>query len=140
MAKTSHKITIKAPADRIFKALSTAEGLKGWYTPHLEGKVGEGQEAIFKFTGKKPFRWKFVELASDSRIRWECIEGPGAAAGTAVTFRFSDRGDGRTTVECDHDDWPDTHSAFTTCNTLWGILMGHLRNYAETGHANPAFN
>jgi len=27
-------------------------------------------------------------------------------------------------VECDHEGWPDGHSAFKTCNTFWGILMG----------------
>jgi uncharacterized protein YndB with AHSA1/START domain len=139
MSKISHKITIDAPADRVFKALSTAEGLKGWYTADLEGKVGQGKEAIFKFTGQEPFRWKFAELAPNS-VRWECIEGPGAAAGTAVTFRLSDKGKGRTTLEFDHDDWPDSDGAFATCNTLWGILMGHLKNYAEAGRANPAFN
>jgi uncharacterized protein YndB with AHSA1/START domain len=140
MAKTSHKISIKAPTDQIFKALSTTEGLKGWYTPNVEGKVGEGKEATFKFTGEKPFRWKFAELAPGSRVRWECLEGPGAAGGTVVTFRLSDRGDGRTAVECDHDNWPDGDGAFTSCNTLWGILMGQLKTYAETGMAHPAFN
>jgi uncharacterized protein YndB with AHSA1/START domain len=39
MAKTSHKIRIKAPRDRIFQAITTAEGLKDWYTPHLEGEI-----------------------------------------------------------------------------------------------------
>jgi uncharacterized protein YndB with AHSA1/START domain len=140
MAKISHKITIQASPDRVFKALSTAEGLKGWYTPQLEGRVGEGKEAVFTFTDQVRFRWRFAELTSDSRVRWECVEGPGAAAGSTVTFRLFDKGDGRTSLEFDHDGWPESDPDMTTCNTLWGILMGHLKNYAETAKAAPAFH
>jgi hypothetical protein len=50
--KTSHRIRIKAPQDRTFKALSTAEGIKSWYTSNLEGEVGEGEEAVFRFSGR----------------------------------------------------------------------------------------
>ena len=100
-----------------------AAGLKGWYTPHIEGDVREGKEATFRFTGRRPFRWRFAEITPASHARWECVEGPGAAAGTTVTFRLTQVGDS-TVVECDHDGWPETHDAFTTCNTLWGILMG----------------
>jgi uncharacterized protein YndB with AHSA1/START domain len=139
MAKTSHKINIKAPRDRIFQAISTAEGLKGWYTPHVEGEVGKSREATFRFTGREPFRWKFVELTPDSRARWECVEGPGAATGTTVTFRLSDSGDDRVVVECDQEGWPEGHEALATCNTFWGILMGKLRDYPETSTPAPAF-
>ena len=42
-------------------------------------------------------------------------------------------------VECDHEGWPDGHSAFKTYDTFWGILMGQLKKYEETGQAEPAF-
>ena len=46
MSKISHKITIDAPAGRVFKVLSTADGLKGWYTPHLEGPIQPAGNAL----------------------------------------------------------------------------------------------
>lgn len=141
MSKTiSHRITIKASPDKVFKALSTLEGLRSWYTPHVEGSAGHGKEAAFKFTGREPFRWRFIELVPNSRVRWECVEGPGSASGTTVTFRLSDKGNGRTTLECDHEEWPDEHESLPTCNTFWGILMGHLRDYAENAKGVPAFH
>jgi uncharacterized protein YndB with AHSA1/START domain len=138
MATVSHKIRINAPRDRVFEALSTAEGLRGWYTPDVEGNVVVGQEAVLRFTGREPFRWRFSEIVPAARVRWECVEGPGAAAGTTVTYRLSDAREG-TVVECDHEGWPEGHAALTTCNTLWGILMGHLRRYAETAKVAPTF-
>ena len=139
MTKTSHEIRIQAPLDRVFRAVSTAEGLKGWYTPDLEGEVGADQEFVLRFASREPFRWKVAQLQPNSFARWECLEGPGAAPGTMVTFRVSDAGDGRTEVKCDHEGWPESHEALATCNTLWGILMHHLKNYAETEKPEPAF-
>ena len=140
MATSSHKITIDVPQDRVFKALSTVEGLKSWYTPTIEGAAGKNHEVVFTFAGKEPFRWKFIDLKPNSLVRWECIDGPGDAVGTRVTFAVSGKGIQSSVVECDHEGWPDGHSEFTKCNTLWGILMGHLKKYAESGLPDPAFN
>src|SRR5260370_21608419 len=99
MAKISHKITIQATPDRVFKALSTAEGLKAWYTPQVDGGVGEGKDVVFKFAGQEPFRWRVVESTPNSQLRWECAAGPGAAAGSTVTFPLSATRSGRASVE-----------------------------------------
>jgi uncharacterized protein YndB with AHSA1/START domain len=139
MATISHEIRIAAPRDRVYEALSTRDGLTSWYTADLEGDVVEGEEAVFKFKGTEPFRWRFLELSPSSRVRWECTQGPGAAAGTTVTVRLSDTADGRTQVELDHDGFSESDDFVKTCNTLWGIVMGHLKAYAETAVPSTAF-
>jgi uncharacterized protein YndB with AHSA1/START domain len=63
---------------------------------------------------------------------------PGAASGSTVTFRLSATTDGRTQVELDHEGFEDSDEVVKTCNTLWGILMGHLKAYAETSTRFPA--
>ena len=137
MTKTPHRIRIKAQPDHVYKAIATVDGLKAWFTPDIEGEVAVGKTALFRHEGRDSFRWKFTELKAGSSARWECVEGPGAAAGTHVSFRL--KGDGQSTVvECDHESWPDGHGAFETCNTLWGILMGRLKSYSETGASQPA--
>ena len=127
------------PTRSSHSGLIDIRGLKGWYTPHLKGEVGADREFVLRFTGREPFRWKVAELSPDSLARWECLEEHGAASGTTVTFRVSDVGDDRTAVECDHEGRPESHEALATCNTLWGILMHHLRNHAETEKPEPAF-
>jgi len=84
------------------------------------------------------FRWKVSKLDSGSAVSWECTAGPGAAAGSTVTYELSDTGDGRTAVELAHTGWPDQHQALATCTTLWGILLGRLRTYAETSQPQDA--
>jgi uncharacterized protein YndB with AHSA1/START domain len=53
MAKTSHKINISAPKSRVFNALTTKNGLKGWYTPNIEGDVAQG-ETVAPFQASLP--------------------------------------------------------------------------------------
>ena len=118
-------------------------------SPAISGAVQVGRHAAkhaqlalaqrLEFTGHEPFRWRFTELSPGSRLRWECTEGPGAAASTTATFSLSQTADGRTQVDIDHDGFRESDPALAACNTLWGILLGHLKNYAETAVTSPAF-
>jgi uncharacterized protein YndB with AHSA1/START domain len=139
MATLSHQIRVSAPPDRVYEAISTNDGLTGWFTADIDGTVGSGGEALLKFTGHEPFRWRFTGLSPGSRLRWECTQGPGAAVGTTATFSLSRTADGRTQVGLDHDGFTESDPALATCNTLWGILLGHLKTYAETAVPSPAF-
>ena len=139
MAKSSHRIRVHATSDRVYQALTSREGLQGWFTPHVEGDVREGGDVKMSFSGKEPFRWRFSQLEPLSHVHWSCLEGPGAATGTSVTYSLSGAEQGQTIVACDHDGWPEGHDALATCNTLWGILMGRLKEFSETGKVNPTF-
>ena len=140
MAMTSHRISIDAPKSRVYNALTTKNGLKGWFSPQIEGAFGEGETAIFKFSGEDPFHWKVVKLVSPTEVRWRCVQGPGDSAGTEVSFLLSDHKDGRTTIECDHNGFNEEDRALKSCNTLWGVLMDRLRKFSETDKPQPAFD
>ena len=137
MAKSSHKIRVHATPDQVYQALSTKDGLKGWFTAQMDGEVGEGQDVRMHFKGKESFGWHLAQV-KPGHVRWNCTEGPGSAKGTSLTYVLKGEG-GDTVIECDHDGWPEEHEALATCNTLWGMLMGHLKTFAETGKPAPAF-
>ena len=54
-------------------------------------------------------------------------------------FTLTKTDDDRTLLEHVHAGWPGTHGNFRKCNTTWGVLLHHLRDYAETGNPAPAF-
>jgi len=138
MATISHAIRIRAPRAQVYEALSTRDGISGWNTADLEGDVAQGREFTLRYGDGESFRWKVNKLNNGSAVSWECVSGPGAAAGSTVSYELSDTGDGRTAVELDHTGWPDGHHALATCNTLWGVLLGRLRKYAETSQPQEA--
>lgn len=139
MAEIAHEIKIKAPRDRVFNALTTLEGLTSWHTTRTQGNARVGEVLQFESAGNPPFRWEITRLDPPKHLEWKCVEGPGDSVGTKVSFDLTDTADGRTLVELAHSGWPGTHGNYRKCNTLWGILLHHLRVHAETGKRGPAF-
>jgi uncharacterized protein YndB with AHSA1/START domain len=141
VATHSHSILINAPKKEVFEAITTEEGLQGWYTPSTEGSADHGEKIKLNFKSKDgPFHWA-VEIAEpDSLVRWKCLEGPGFVAGTTVTFRLIEKEVGKTSVDLDHQGLDEKDDKLKVCNTMWGVLMLHLKKYAETKKPEPAFH
>ncbi|MEP9380493.1 SRPBCC domain-containing protein [Aquabacter sp. CN5-332] len=134
-----HEIFISADASKVRTALSTSEGLRGWNTPHVSGKGELGTEWALKYTDRPEFLWR-VDLDNPEEILWTCTKGPGDAVGTTAKFTITSLDDGRTRVRVAHGGWPHDEVNFVKCNTIWGALMDHLREYVETGVSEPAFS
>ena len=136
---TSHRITINAPKSEVYEAITTEKGLKGWYSPDVSGKAEKGGEVTLSFTEKEgPFRWKVSEAQHGTLVRWECVSGPGEAAGTTATFRLAEKGSGQSVIDLDHEGFKESDEKLRTCNTLWGALMHHLKKYVESEQPEPA--
>jgi len=91
-------------------------------------------------TGQPLFVFEITEQSPPHSVEWCCIEGPNDSVGTTVSYHLSETDRGRTLVEVAHKGWPGTHGNYRKCNTYWGILLHHLKQYAETGVARPAFD
>lgn len=139
MPEIQHQIKVSAPADQVFAALSTLAGVQGWHTPDAEGTGEVGSEWVFRFADHPEFAWEIVTSEPSSSVGWRCTRGPGDSVGTTATFTLTPAEDGRTLVEHVHAGWPGTHGNFRKCNTTWGVLLHHLRDYLETNRPAPAF-
>ena len=134
-----HEIFISADTETVRAALSTAEGLQGWNTPLVDGSGEIGTVWNLKYSGRPEFSWR-IDHDDAEEILWTCTKGPGDAVGTTVAFSLSATEDGRTRVRVTHGGWPHDEANFIKCNTIWGALMDHLREYVESGVADPAFS
>jgi uncharacterized protein YndB with AHSA1/START domain len=138
MPEIDHEIKIAATPEKVFTALTTLDGVKGWHAPTATGTGEVGSEWIFSYADHPEFGWEITASDAPSRVVWRCTRGPGDSAGTTATFTVTPTG-ARTLLELRHAGWPGTHGNFRKCNTTWGVLLHHLRDYVETGDAAPAF-
>ena len=138
MHEIDHELKISASPQQVFDALATVDGLRGWHTPGASGTGEVGSEWVFPFADHPEFGWEITESDPPNRVVWRCTRGPGDSVGTTATFTIVDV-DGRSLLELQHAGWPGTHGNFRKCNTTWGVLLHHLRDYVETGTAAPAF-
>src|SRR5258705_299770 len=70
-----------------YKALTTREGLSGWWTNDTqgEGKVGGVLQFRFEAGG---IDMKVLELHPDKSVLWQVVDGPEEWIGTKVSFEL----------------------------------------------------
>jgi uncharacterized protein YndB with AHSA1/START domain len=142
MADIVHRIGIHAPAAEVYKALTTVQGLGGWWTDEVQGTESVGGKIEFQFRSKTSgqvigvFVMEVRELAAN-RVAWRCLEGPAEWIGTNISFDLSSQ-DGQTIVLFAHKNWKETVEFMYHCSMKWAIFMLSLRELVETGKGKPS--
>jgi len=142
MANIIHRIGIKASAAKVYKALSTIEGLAHWWTEETKGDERVGGKIEFTFrteTGdiKGQMVMEITELNKERNIRWRCIDGPPEWIGTDLTFDLSEQ-DGQIIIVFGHRNWKEEIEFMAHCSTKWAGFLLSLRDYVETGKGKPS--
>jgi uncharacterized protein YndB with AHSA1/START domain len=142
MTDIVHRVGIKAPAARVYGALSTIEGLAGWWTEATTGSSKVGDAITFRFhteTGEEigGFDMTVLELVPDQRVRWRVTAGPAEWVGTDIEFLLS-RQDEHTIVMFGHRKWREEVEFTSHCSTKWATFLLSLRDLVETGQGRPA--
>lgn len=124
-------ISIKATAEDIFKALTTEEGLKGWWVRDLK-KVGKNQ-VLVKFEFGVTTVWMSMSIDHSSRIiRWDCVDGPEDWVGTTMTFEIIPHGL-ETVLHLWHSGLKGSADFYGQCNSRWGHYLHGLKLLVEPG-------
>lgn len=137
-----HRIGIKATPEAVFQALSTLEGLAGWWTEDTVGDPSPRGSVTFSFqtpTGDLLGRMVFAvdDLSRIAAVRWTCLEGPPDWVGTSVTFDLSVQ-DGQTIVIFGHRGWAEASESMAHCSMKWAVFLLSLRALVETGKGRPS--
>ena len=158
MPNIHQELIIEAPAEKIYDAITTAEGLSGWWTP--------GSIAIPKVDsiGRFPFgptyhkEMKIEKLSPAKQVKWKCIAGVEEWIGTSLSFTIHPENNktimdshpeimGQLQQQKDfekgailvfrHDNWKEYTSMFAECSYTWGQFLRSLKLYCETGKGRP---
>ena len=132
-----HKVGIKSPSlDGVYKALTTVEGLSGWWTSDTRGESKVGGVLQFRF-GSGGFDMKVLELQPAKHVLWQVIDGPEEWVGTKVSFDLKQNGDW-TIVLFKHQGWKEPVEFMHHCSTKWGSFLMSLKSLVETCQGAPA--
>jgi uncharacterized protein YndB with AHSA1/START domain len=144
MVNIIHRIGIKSGSEKVYKAISTIEGVSSWWTEEVEGDDKAGGKIQFTFrteTGniKGQMLMEVKELNPQQRVCWHCVEGPDEWIGTDVTFDFSEQ-DNQTILMFGHRNWREAVEFTSHCSMKWAVFLLSLRDYLETGRGKPSPN
>ena len=130
MPNILHRVGIAGNPSQIYQALSTIEGIRGWWDADAKGKATEGE--VFDFAGGR----MEVAESSPSLIRW-CYSGPAADwVGTQVQIQIIPRDD-QTYVLFTHADWREPTEFMHHCSTKWATYLVSLKEFVEHGQGRP---
>ena len=139
MVDILHKVGIKSSSTgKAYKALTTLDGLSGWWTDNTQGESKVGGVIEFRF-GAGGIDMKVRELIPDQRVLWEVVAGPAEWMGTTVSFDLQQEGDW-TLVRFKHRGWKEPVDFMHHCTTKWGVFLLSLKSLLETGKGSPAPN
>jgi uncharacterized protein YndB with AHSA1/START domain len=142
MVDIVHRVGIKAPASKVYAALSSIDGLAGWWSESTRGDAKVGGTLAFRFfaAGGEEiggFDMDVLELAPERKVRWRVKEGPQEWIGTDIEFSLS-RQDDYTIVMFGHRNWREEAEFMSHCSTKWATFLLSLRDLVETGKGRPA--
>ncbi|MGK8505913.1 SRPBCC family protein [Nocardia asiatica] len=136
MVDILHRVGIKSPASDVYAALTTTEGLAGWWTTDTRGKGAEvGDVLEFRF-GAGGFDMRVRELEPGKHVLWEVIDGPDDWVGTKLDWNLG-RADDQTIVLFKHQGWKEPVEAMYHCSTKWAVFLLSLKSLVETGKGAP---
>ncbi len=137
MADLHHQINIDTKPEKVYAALTTQEGLRGWWTADTKADEKVGGKAEFGFDKRGiVFRMKIEKLEAGKRVVWTCHGDQSEWNGTTLTWDLTanDRG---TTVRFIQSGWKAVTEMYSICNSTWGELMYRLKSYAEGRNPGP---
>ena len=87
MAELLHRIEIDGTAQKVYEAITTQEGLGGWWTADAIAEPLVGSIAQFGFSRRAVvFRMRIDELIPPRRIVWKCVGDLEEWIDTALTW------------------------------------------------------
>jgi uncharacterized protein YndB with AHSA1/START domain len=143
------ELTLAAPMQAVYIALTSAKGLRAWWTEHAEVATSEGGISRFDFPGAGfETRMEMLELSPFSRVHWRCVscQHPASSGwtdredwtGTEPLWVIRPAEDAQTQLIFIHQGMgPGKESHTATVEGWQRYLAQSLRAYVEDGVGRP---
>jgi uncharacterized protein YndB with AHSA1/START domain len=137
MVDILHRVGIKTPSpEKVYEALTTIDGLAGWWTDDTKGSTKDGGVIEFRFP-PGGFDMKVTEQVPDKRVSWTVVDGPEEWVGTTVDWDLRQEGD-MTILLFKHQGWAEPVEFMHHCSTKWATYLVSLKQLVETGVGAPS--
>ena len=138
MVDILHRIGVRDSSPKqVYDALTTVDGLAGWWTDDTRGHGDLGGVLEFRFPPVGGFDMRVVEARPAERVSWRVVDGPEEWIGTTIHWDL--RRDGAYTVVLfRHEGWAEPVEFMHHCSTKWGSFLMSLKSLVETGEGAPA--
>ena len=133
----TQKVLIRSPREKVFNAMTTAEGLNSWFTKRTtkeDGKlhlrwVNWGAEKVTVSSENLPI----LEDKFPDRFVYQWWLETGNPTTIEIDFKEHEEGTLLELRESGYEDSEEGHKRFEDCATGWGQALTLLKFYCEHG-------
>ena len=137
MVDILHRIGVEGSSpEKVYEALTTVEGLAGWWTDDTTGNAEVRGVIEFRFPAGG-FDMQVTEQRPSERVAWKVVDGPEEWVGTTVEWDLRQDG-GYTIVLFAHRGWTEPVEFMHHCSTKWATYLMSLKSLLETGKGAPS--
>jgi hypothetical protein len=117
-------------------ALTTIEGLSGWWT-EVSGSGEQGGELAFTFGDAVPLRMR-VDVVRPDLVQWTCLgyKMPDWT-GTVLHFELADAAGGGCELAFRHEGLTPKLECFDDCRNGWNYFIPSLQSWVDSGDGTP---
>ena len=137
MADILHRIGVLTESpEKVYDALTTVDGLAGWWTTDTKGTAEPGGVVEFRFPPVGGFDMEVLEAVPGKKVTWRVADGPEEWMGTTIDWELRQDGE-YTIVLFKHEGWREPVEFMHHCSTKWGQFLMSLKELVETGTGAP---
>jgi uncharacterized protein YndB with AHSA1/START domain len=132
MADIMHLVTIAAPPERVYEALTTTEGITKWWTRDADLDATAGGTGTFRFhDGNDVTTVTVKELEPPLHVLWKTTSSFRPEwEGTTIVFDLRAE-KGNTVLAFAHRGFEAADERYAVTTTGWGVYLQHLKEYLE---------
>ncbi|MBI3563037.1 MAG: SRPBCC domain-containing protein [Gammaproteobacteria bacterium] len=134
------QIVFNAPDERVFTAITSLKGLRGWWTSLVSGKATAGGDVRCEFEGLDEYIIMHVEAAKrPATVRWTCVVHTGLPEwnGTTLWFGLVQATSKTCKLNFQHIGLTPELECFNDCKLGWDHFLASLVSYVEQGKGAP---
>jgi uncharacterized protein YndB with AHSA1/START domain len=138
MADMHHLVQVDgADAAAAYTALTTREGITGWWTSRAE----VADDRLSMSFPDAPMTWDMRVTAAErpTAVGWDCTGGPPGWPGTHIRWGIEPTDSGAV-VRFDHTGFPAVDDMFRVVTVGWAQILLALKAHLETGTRKPFFD
>lgn len=139
MKTIHHVVDVAAPASAVFEAITTRNGLAGWWSTQVEVPAVEvGAVIDFTFAGDFNPDMEIISYDPPRSVEWKCIGGHDNWADNTFRFEVEALEDGRTRMRFwQHYATELSDDDYGIYNLNWGYYLQSMLELVTTGTGRP---
>ena len=139
------QLLLSASPATVYQALTTQQGLRGWWTKTCEVSSTVGGRSTFRFNRTCKVM-QIESLVPDREVRWHCVQAHIDApwlqhkdewVGTHIVFKLSPQDGGGTRLDFEHVGLSPAIQCFDVCRDGWNLFLASLQGLVDTGQGHP---